>query len=497
MSTNQNEIISAFQLNTINTLTRGMITLCNFDQALYKRINYAYYGIGGFEDGSYLDQYPAEADEDYQERQGLASYDNIFQPEINYKTQPVFGKTISREIKSDRLQAFSEKSTKSGQDLSRHMSEVMNKAELNTTVFEIVTAPPGKVRDNSDMSLLPYCMTITPLKCSGYYKDSTGDLILLAWQTSSRDESGITYNIYNVWEKGLNGEGYFYRVKGVADKATGSKLSLPKDLIRNKEGIQVDPFLVAMYPVKMIETAIAAEITEAPTAKYNTISKQLRTAYNIDNMIVKGFRNICFSPIVFNTTDGSAPEQVQIGGNNLIGYAAGLDAPSRLKVETSHFTVQEEKYQAILTSIRKQMDSYTQISDNSSGEARKEAGRKIIQYWQGIAKQASKVEKWIFEVIQANYVNSTEDVVINYSTDFSSLTPDVIIDNASSFIETFQLQGSEAEQLIYENTAAEVYGDDPVFANKLKEAFKQRTNKLTGTGGNTEDDENDDLNGTK
>ena len=495
MSTNQNEIISAFQLNSINSYTRGMITLCNFDQDLYKRINYAYYGIGGFEDGSYLDQYPAEADEDYQERQALASYDNIFQTEIDYKTQPVFSKTISREIESDRLQAFSEKSTRSGQDLSRHMSEVMNKAELNTTVFEIVTAPPGKVRDNSDMSILPYCMTITPLKCSGYYKDSTGDLVLLAWQTAQRDSNGTTYNIYNVWEKGINGEGYFYRVQGVADKTNGVTLSVPKDLYVDDQGVKSKPFPVNMYPVKMIETAIAAEITEAPTAKYNTISKQLRTAYNIDNMIVKGFRNVCFSPVVYNTIDGNAPSEAQIGDNNVLCYAQGLDAPARMKVEVAHFETQEEKYQAILESIRKQMDSYTQISDNSSGEARKEAGRKIIQYWKNVAKQASKIEKWIFDVIQANYVNSTEEVIINYSTDFSSLTPDVIIDNAASFIETFQLQGSEAEQLIYENTAAEVYGDDPGFADKLKEAFKQRTNTLTGTGGNTEDDENDDLNG--
>ena len=495
MSTNQNEIISAFQLNSINSYTRGMITLCNFDQDLYKRINYAYYGIGGFEDGSYLDQYPAEADEDYQERQALASYDNIFQTEIDYKTQPVFSKTISREIESDRLQAFSEKSTRSGQDLSRHMSEVMNKAELNTTVFEIVTAPPGKVRDNSDMSILPYCMTITPLKCSGYYKDSTGDLVLLAWQTAQRDSNGTTYNIYNVWEKGINGEGYFYRVQGVADKTNGVTLSVPKDLYVDDQGVKSKPFPVNMYPVKMIETAIAAEITEAPTAKYNTISKQLRTAYNIDNMIVKGFRNVCFSPVVYNTIDGNAPSEAQIGDNNVLGYAQDLDAPARMKVEVAHFETQEEKYQAILESIRKQMDSYTQISDNSSGEARKEAGRKIIQYWKNVAKQASKIEKWIFDVIQANYVNSTEEVIINYSTDFSSLTPDVIIDNAASFIETFQLQGSEAEQLIYENTAAEVYGDDPGFADKLKEAFKQRTNTLTGTGGNTEDDENDDLNG--
>jgi hypothetical protein len=366
----------------------------------------------------------------------------------------------------------------------------MSLAELNTTVFEIVTSPNGMIRDNNDMSLLPYTITVTPLKCSGYYKDHNGDLILLAYQTGRRNSDGITYNIYNVWEKGLDGKGYFYKLEGPSIDNAGfsTDLSYPKNLHPDNESA----FAVTMYPVKMIETAIPIEITEAPPAKYNSISKQLQTAYNIDNMIIKGFANVCFSPVTYQTKDGSAPEEAQIGDNNVVGYAEGLNPPARMAVETGHFDVQEDKYQAILTSIRKQMDSYTQISDNSSGEARKEAGRKIIQYWQSTAKKASQIEKWIFDVIQANYVNATEEVIINYSTDFSSLTPDVIIDNASMFIETFGLQGSEAEKLIYENTAGEVYGDDPDFSQKLKEAFKQRSNKITGGGNDGDEDLNDE-----
>ena len=107
------KIISAFQLNSIKTINYGLLTLNNFDQDLYKRINNAYYGIGGFEDGSYLTQFPAEDTDDYEARQEYASYDNIFQPEIDYKTKPVFSKNISRTIKNKRLEAFSEKSIKS------------------------------------------------------------------------------------------------------------------------------------------------------------------------------------------------------------------------------------------------------------------------------------------------------------------------------------------------------------------------------------------------
>ena len=99
-------IVSAFQLTSIKTINYGTITLNNFNQDLYKRINNAYYGIGGFEDGYYLTQFPAEDPDDYIARQNYASYDNIFQPEIDYKTTPVFAKNISRTIKNKRLNAI-------------------------------------------------------------------------------------------------------------------------------------------------------------------------------------------------------------------------------------------------------------------------------------------------------------------------------------------------------------------------------------------------------
>jgi len=487
------QIVSAFQLTSIKTLNHGTITLNNFDQNLYKRINNAYYGIGGFEDGSYLTAFPAEDSDDYIARQEYSSYDNIWQPEVDYKTKPVFAKNISRTIKSKRLAAFSNKANKAGDDLSAHMNDLMSLAELNTTVFEVVTSPNGTIRDNNDMSILPYAIAVTPLKCSGYYKDQNGDLVLLAYQTGQRNSGGITYNIYNVWEKGLKGEGYYYKLQGPAIDNAGFSTDL--DYAKNLHPDNDKAFRVNMYPVKMIETAIPIEITEAPPAKYNSISKQLQTAFNLDNMTIKGMANVCFSPVTYQTKSGDAPEVAQIGDNNVLGYAEGLNAPGRMAVETGHFDVQEAKYQAILNSIRKQMDSYTQISDNSSGEARKEAGRKIIQYWQSTAKKASQIEKWIFEVIQANYVKASEDVIINYSTDFSSLTPDVIIENAAMFIETFGLQGTEAEKLIYNNTAGEVYGDDPDFSDKLKEAFeeafKNRTNKINGGGNDGDEDVTD------
>jgi hypothetical protein len=481
------QIISAFQLQTINTMNHGPLTLNNFDQELYKRINNGYYGIGGFEDGSYLTEFPAEDSEDYIARKEYASFDNVFQPEIDYKTNPVFAKNISRTIINKRLTAFSEKANKAGDDLSAHISDVMSMLELNTTVFEIITSPNGQIRDNNDMSILPYAITVTPLKCSGYYKDSSGDLVLLAYQTGQRNSDGITYNIYNVWEKGLDGEGYFYRLQGVATDKSGFSLDYSKNLSEMTEA-----FPVKMYPVKMIECAIPIEITEAPPAKYNTISKQLQTAYNLDNMTIKGMANVCFSPVTYQTKDGSAPEEAQIGDNNVLGYAEGLEAPRRMAVETAHFAAQEDKYQGIIKSILKQMDSLTQISDNSSEGSRKEAGRKIINNWMSVAKKASSLEKWIFEVIQANYVNSNEKVIINYSTDYSSLTPDLIIENAALFIETFGLQGSAAEKLIYDNTAKEVYGDDPDFADKLTEAFKQGSNKINGGDNDGDNDVNDE-----
>ena len=487
------EITGAYQLNNIKTFTRGELSLENFNQNLYKRINNAYYGIGGFEDGSYLTQYPAEDPEDYEARKEDASYDNFFQTEINYKTDPVFSKTVVREVKNKRLEAFTKRSTTSNQSLSKHMSELMIQAELNTTVFEIVTAPNKAINDNRDLSVLPYLITVTPLKCSGYYKDSSGDLIVLVWQTGKTTANGTEYNRFNVWEKTPSGSGIYYVVEVAATTSDSTVIDLTSAItspVVKKDGIQIPtPFEVPAYPVKMVEMSVPVEPTEAPPAKYGSISKQLITMFNLDNMITKGFANVCFSPVTYNTETGDAPKEAQIGDNNVLGYAKDLDAPARMKVETSHFEVQQDKLEKLKDSIRRQMDSYTQISDNSSGEARKEAGRKIIQYWQKVAKEATGIEKWIYDTIQENYIKTNEDVVINYSTDFSSLTPDVIIKNAEDIIDTFGLEDTRALQLIYDNTVSEVYGDDPTFAEELKDAFKEKVNMI----GNTDEPDEPDV----
>ena len=56
----------------------------------------AFEGSGGFADGSYIDKYPRESDEKYEERQKIAYYENMFAPKINRYIGYLFKQTPTR-----------------------------------------------------------------------------------------------------------------------------------------------------------------------------------------------------------------------------------------------------------------------------------------------------------------------------------------------------------------------------------------------------------------
>jgi hypothetical protein len=64
----------------------------------------AYFEEGGFADGSYIDKFKKEDDEDYKKRCEMATYINYIKPKVEEFTSYIFKEAIRREFKNKNLQ---------------------------------------------------------------------------------------------------------------------------------------------------------------------------------------------------------------------------------------------------------------------------------------------------------------------------------------------------------------------------------------------------------
>jgi len=473
----------AVQLSTLKSLYYGNVTLRQYVQEDHIRIVDSYHSTGGYDNGDYLVKYGAESTNHHNFRIELSAFDNIFQPEIDYKILPVYSKAIERTVEGaakKRVEAFIDNVDSQGSTITGYLKEKMIDTELNTSTFFIVSAPEQAPIDNTDLTKLPYLINVDPLNCSGYHIDQYGKLAILAWPKEYDMQKNIVS--FQVWEKTPNDGGSYYVVN---QQYSDKKLTLAQ----SQEKITV-PFNVKYFPVIMAKLGIKKEYYDAPPPKYRSTTKQLVQVFNIRNWILSSIADTCFSPLLIQTEDGKLPSELSIGNDNALGYAAGLNPPERLRVNTDHLEFQEQYCERREISIRKQMDSYTQIAESASGEARKEASRKIILYWMNVGETSANLERWIYDIALKNYITSDYKVTVKYPIDYASLTPEVILDQIERINASFMLDG-ETKRELFSTLINEIFGQDKTKVEDIMTAFDKDTANGFNTGDGIGIDEND------
>jgi hypothetical protein len=468
------------QLSSLKSLHHGQVVLSQYKQEDHIRIVDSYHSTGGYDDGAYLVQWDRESTEHYESRQGLSAYDNIFQPEVDYKVMPVYAKPIERTVSGrakKRVEAFIDNVDDKGSNMTNYLKEEMTGTELNTSTFFVVTGPKEKVK-NTDLTKLPYMINVDPLACSGYLFNNKGQLSILTWPLKWDNNTKI-YE-YQVWELTPDGGGEYYVVKC----AHNENKTMTQERI-------CEPFKVKAFPVRMVKLGIKKETYDAPPPKYRSTSKQLTQIFNIRNWTVSGFGDTNFSPLLIQTQTGELPAELALGDENALGYPEGMDAPSRLKVNIEHLEFQEKFCDSRELSIRKQMDSYTQIMDSSSEGARIEASRKIILYWANVGETSSSLENWVYDVALRNYIVSPYEVIVKYPIDYASLTPDVILEQIEKISQIFDIDG-ETKKTLFSTLINEVFGQDKDKAKEIIDAYSQDNNGLSPGDGKGVDENDDD-----
>ena len=110
----------------------------------------AFYGSGGFADGSYLCKYDRETSENYNTRKNLAYYFNYTKPMIEGAVDPVFREYPTRTTgaSDSRWDAFLLDVDGKGTAIDDFMAEAALNAKIDGSVFIVVDNAVDNIAEN-------------------------------------------------------------------------------------------------------------------------------------------------------------------------------------------------------------------------------------------------------------------------------------------------------------------------------------------------------------
>ena len=168
----------------------------------YQLLKDAYYGSGGFADGSYLVQHKRERVDKYTTRRALSYYLNYVAPCVNSHVDPIFREEISRDWSGGAhklFEAFVKDTDMNGTDIQEMAKRAALGAKLygvNFMVMDNLSDQPDTVEKALQQRAFPYCYTVEPSRVVDYETDAYGRLTSFSYtEPVPDDEKTETHRI--------------------------------------------------------------------------------------------------------------------------------------------------------------------------------------------------------------------------------------------------------------------------------------------------------------
>ena len=148
----------------------------------------AFYGSGGFADGSYLCKYDRETSENYNTRKNLAYYFNYTKPMIEGAVDPVFREYPTRTTgaSDSRWDAFLLDVDGKGTAIDDFMAEAALNAKIDGSVFIVVDNAIDNIAENVQEAVerrqFPYLYLLNQDNIISYVVDKKGNLIMFVYR---------------------------------------------------------------------------------------------------------------------------------------------------------------------------------------------------------------------------------------------------------------------------------------------------------------------------
>lgn len=266
---------------------------------LYKLLRDSYEGMGGYLDGSYLEQHTRESQNKYETRKKLAHYLNYFKPCIDAHVSPIFKNMAIRDWKgqgSTVWENFLHNVDFKGTEIKDLMKQAAVKSKINGTCFIVM----DRVENVGELTLeslendrqnLPYAFIVDPVRVSEICVDKFGILSKFVYmEPDAFDEEKMA-------ERTLLPDGW---------------------ILKDSKGEHRGAWDLGMVPVIPVPSKNDNETyNPLPPSEFVSIAKTNKVIYNMSSWLTDILVNQTFSILVYPSTSEDA---LEIGTSNALGF---------------------------------------------------------------------------------------------------------------------------------------------------------------------------------
>lgn len=367
----------------------------------YQLLKDAYFGTGGFENGTYLNKHKRESDEDYTYRRKNAYYLNYFAPIVNALVDPIFKKNPLRDYHGTAeriIKNFSMDVDASGTNIQLFIKRAAVMAKVYGISFIVV----DNVRNSNSRSLqemlqrrqFPYAYVLEPENLEEYGIDKTGDLEYIKFKEIACIESGTVQYRYV----------YFDRKSW---KIWGDGISLQQGT-HNLSCVPVVPLFSRMLEQK----------TMRPAPELLPIARTAKALFNHCSWLGEILRNQTFPLLTIPSLDAN---DLVIGTNNALGYNPDYShEPGFIAPPSDPATILQNQIASLVQEMYRMANLSFVISttqNNNSGIARQWEFERTNQQLSNFAAQCAHAETAIMNLV-AKWVNEDITYTVAYPDNF-------------------------------------------------------------------------------
>ena len=379
----------------------------NEDSQDKRLVRDAFYGSGGFADGSYLMRYDRETAENYSTRKNLAYYFNYTKPMVEGAVDPVFREypTRTTDVKDVRWDAFLLDVDGMGTAIDDFMASAALDAKLDGSVFIVVDNAIDNAEtlaDSLEKRQFPYLYTLNQNDVINYVVDRKGKLILFVYrQQYDVVEDDVRRTVTEQWT-------------WTVDKWKCIKEGVETEGVNAIGVIPVVP-LVGAKVEKWKRNSLK------PQSDFLQIAKTNRAIYNACSELRQRNRSQAFSMLTYPVPDEENPANYSAlvaGHSNALLYK-GSTPPSWITPYQAPSDMLKNEIDMLVEGIYRMAEraSVTGVQAQTSGIAKEWDNLARMQSIAAFSKVCQDAEHKIADIFGL-YIGKDLDATITYSADF-------------------------------------------------------------------------------
>lgn len=365
------------------------------DTDLVIKISNGYHGSGGFLDGSYLTQAPAETPEKFIYRQSISEYDNAMKMIVDANITPIFdGVTRNIEDANELTLDMMQNIDGSGTNIRDYFRIFGTEADLLS--FMIAFWDSGEQGDVMSTASNLRLVKIRPQEIYDYELASENNLRYFSYKS---DEDAEGAPIYTIYENGEFYTGQYVKKEGIT------------------EIIELTERVPALHQPQILHFQPYEEEWTLPLSSYTSLISQVQSIYDISSLLSYQCAQSTFG--FLHTDDQNiGKDDMALNENSLVRTQEGTGINPILFPNA--IPVLQQRIDSLKSSMY--MDHNLAVlstSANASGESRRESDKIRISSLKNKSQIMNDFEVKMIHLYQ-QLIEESQNYECLYPSDFSS-----------------------------------------------------------------------------